>query len=379
MSQIFEIKRVILEKQLQNLNIQELEKTLMNTNLSFAIDLLSVDKNIKLLSKKADFIFLSKLFKRMGALSTKKPHSQFLRTSNDYFKQSVLPGLSTLFTQTQQSQFQEFIEKVIDLSISQNKKHSIKEIETVINIAQHYNINAKKLVNWLGKITSHTNTVSFFNEVSKLNVLQNKEFKTRFSTIIINMTNNIHLLNGVFDKYTSEIYTLYANYKDEKKTWNCLLPQQSWYSGVSYLPYIDDNKIEWLEDKKIGYKNNPVYFELYSLERLFKESKYHPPSEVKFNSKMTEDSYKNLIHESLQDYKNEYLPKKSEIAQKNLNLPYDEQESFHIWVKESPLRSILSIYDQNPEFYNFCQKITFKIHLEEKLVPNNTKEKKHKI
>lgn len=374
MSEAFTIKRVILEKQLQNLQIKDIYHTLDNINLSFAIELLSVKKNIQILSKKTDFNFLSQLFKKMNTLNKKSSHLQFLKTSNEYFTQEVK---SNLLTNIPEFKFQNFIERVIDLSIFQNKQHSFEDIEKITHIAKTYDISNQKLVNWIGKICSKTNHPSLLNDVIKLSVLQQPGVKERFLSIVINMSKNIDVLDKLFSVYEYDIYATYANYKSEQKTWSCLLPNQGWQ--YAYLPYIDENKLNWLEDKKIGYKNNPVYFELYTLETLFKQSKYSPSSEEIFNIKMTEDYFQNIIYNSLKEYQKIYLPKKEEIIQKNLTLSYDKKENFSDWVNESPLRYILSVYDKNEVFYNFCQKISFKIYLEDKLVNNNKKEKKIKI
>lgn len=362
---------------MQNLDFEEIFKVLDRTNLSGAIKLLSVDKNIKLLSKKSDFEFLSKIFKKMSTLNKKLAHRQFLKTSNEYFTQSTHSYLSINIPDFE---LKKFIEKVLDLSISKNKKHSLKDIEKIILIAKNYEINDKKLVNWIGKISAHTNSTSLLDEVFKLNVLKSPELKERFISII-NMTTNIDLLDKLFSHYEYDIYTTYAKYKSENLIWNCLLPLKNWYND--FLPYIDKDKLNWLENKKLGYKNNPCYFEIYTLENLFNNRQFSSDKE-NLNIKITEDYYQNIIINSLKDYHNIYLPKKEEFNQKYKNLPYNETDNFSNWVKKSPIHSILSIYDNNPSFYEFCKKISFKYNLEIKLINNskklnNTVEKKIKI
>lgn len=373
MSDSFTIKRVIFEKQLQNLQIKDIYKTLDNINLSFAIELLSVKKNIQLLSKKSDFNFLSQVFTKMNTLSKKQSYLQFLKVSNEYFTQETK---SHFLVNTPELKFQKFIEKVIDLSISHEKKHTFKDIEKIIAISNSFKINDKKLVNWIGKICSHSNSPLLLNSVFKLKVLESPELKERFLSIIINMSNNINVLDKLFSIYEYEIYSTYADYKSNNKIWNCLLPKYTW--SHYFLPHIDNDKINWLENKKIGYKNNPVYFELYNLEKLFNNSRFLLNSEEHLNIKISEYYYQNIIFNSLKDYKNIYLTQKEKTIQHNLNLEYDKRENFNDWLNESPIHSILSIYDKNEEFYIFCNKLNFKIYLEDKLTQNNNNHKKEK-
>lgn len=383
MNSLFEIKKTDLEKPLQNLNFHDLEHILDHVNQSFAIDLLSVDKNMKLLTKKADFDFLSKVFQKINSLERKNETFQFLRVSNEYFSNVIY---AKSFNHLHKfSKLQEFIERVVDLSISHKKKHNLKELHKVISIGQSYQINNQKIVNWIGKITSYSNDTSLLEENTKLSLLQNKELRERYISMVINISQKPKFLDKLFNLYESNIYDLYANYKSNQRTWNCLLPKIAWDS-YKYLPYVDSDKLNWLEEKHIGYKNNPVYFELHRLEQEFK----HFPYSDDFKQKIETDYYQDLIYNSLVDYhkiyrfeKEKYFKlfiSKSENEDRPERFIYStEYSTFKDWIQSSPINSILSIYDKNKEFYDYCKKLKFKLYLEDKLVPSEKKEKKLKI
>lgn len=389
MESTFKIKKTILEKQLQNLNIQDLENTLDNMNQSFAVDLLSVDKNIKLLSKKADFDFLSKVFQKINTLQSSFNSFQFLKVSNDFFFQTV--HMNHLKENIQHTKLESFVEKVIDLSISHKKKHTLKELHTVISIGKSFNINEKKIVNWIGKITAYSHNTDILESNLKLPLLQKKLLKERYISLIMNVTQDTKILDKTFQLYEPSIYEIYAQHKDNQTTWNCLLPKTYYsYYSEKYLPYIDSNKLHWLENKKIGYKNHPVYFELYQLEKDFKQSQYSQSSREEFDLKISDEYYQNLIYNSLSDYHNNYRFKKEACFKKFIEIPENETKperfiyseeyrGFKDWISSSPIATVLNIYDSNKDFYEYCKKLKLKISLEDKLIPEQKKEKKLKI
>lgn len=387
MDSTFEIKKTILEKQLQTLNIKDLEHTLEHMNQSFAIELLSVDKNIKLLSKKSDFNFLSKVFHKISTLESGQNNFHFLKVSNEYFSQVIY---SKSFKEVNQfPKLQNFVTRVMDLSISHKKKHDIKELHSVISIGQSFKIDDSKIVNWIGKITAYSKNTNLLDNNIKLPLLQNKNLRERYISLIINVAQEPKFLEHLFNLYEAQIYDLYAQYKGNETIWNCLLPKNSWIP-YKYLPYIDSNKLNWLESKSIGYRNNPVYFELYQLETEFKHSQHSDYSKDKFNEKISEEYYQNIIYNSLTDYYKNYRYKKDKAFQKYIEQPdneakperfiySDEYKDFKNWANLSPIASVLSVYDTNKDFYEYCKKLKFKISLEDKLIPENKKEKKMKI
>ena len=65
----------------------------------------------------------------------------------------------------------------MDLSISHKKKHDFKELQKVISIGKNFHINENKIVNWIGKITTHSNSTQLLEENFKNPLLQKKELK----------------------------------------------------------------------------------------------------------------------------------------------------------------------------------------------------------
>lgn len=387
MNSTFKIKKTVLEKQLQNLNINDLEHVLEDMNQSFAIDLLSVDKNIKLLTKKSDFEFLSKVFDKIKNLSSGKSNFQFLNISNEYFSQIIYQ--KSFDNINPFSKLQNFVTQAMDLAISHKKRHNTKDIFKVMSIGKNFNIEQKKIVNWIGKITAYSKDTSILDCNKKLSLLQDKQLRERYISLIINISQETKFLDYFFNLYEPQIYDLYAQYKGNETTWNCLLPKNSW-TNYKYLPYIDEQKLNWLESKNIGYRNNPVYFELYQLENSFNQSQYSEYFKTEFNEKISNEYYQNIIYNSLIDYHKNFLPKKNEAFQSYINNPENESKSekfiyseeyktLNDLIKKSPIISILSVYDKNPAFYEYCKKLKLKVALEDKLVPENKKDKKIKI
>ncbi len=391
MNSTFEIKKTVLEKQLQNSNMHDLDNTLNHLNQNFAIDLLSVDKNIKLLSKKSDFDFLSKVFTKINNLNSSFTTFQFLKVSNEYFSQVIH---SQKFQENINfTKLQSFVERVMDLSISHKKKHDFKELQKVISIGKNFHINENKIVNWIGKITTHSNSTQLLEENFKNPLLQKKELKERYISLILNLSDDTKFLDKLFKLYESSIYDLYAQHKSNKTTWNCLLPKASYYSSYynyQYLPYMDQDKLNWLENKKLGYKNNPVYFELYKLKTDFQQSRYSDISKEQFNEKISNEYYQNLIYNSLIDYHKIYrfhkelafenFIKEPENEQKPEKFIYSEEyKEFKNFINSSSSMTVLSVYDSNKDFYEYCKKLKLKISLEDKLVPEDKKQKKLKI
>lgn len=379
MSSTFKLKKTTLEKALQTFNVNELDNIMGNTNRDFAIDLLSVDKNMDLLTKKSNFDFLNKVFQKLSTLKRNSDIMQFLNISNEYFEQKL--HNIKLTNEGNNEKFENFIVKTMDLSISKKKKHSIKELQQVVSIGKKFSIEEWKMVNWIAKVTAYSHDSEMLEQNYKLPLLQNKELRERYISLIINVTDDTKFLDKLFTLYESNIYEVYAKHKSNHSTWNCLLPKQTW-GGFKYLPYIDDDKISWLESKQIGYKNNPFYFELYQLEVEFTRSK------DKFENKIQSDYYKDMIYNSLIDYQQFYIPKKeiylTEFSNgKNKDFPQrfnysQEGIQFKNWVRENPMACVLSVYDTNMEFYDYCKKLKLKVKLEDKL-PEKTTERRNKI
>lgn len=380
MSSTFKLKKTILEKALQNLNFNELANIIDNTNRNFAIDLLSVDKNMDLLTKKSDFEFLNKIFYKLSTLKPNSEIMQFLKISNEHFEQKL--HNIKLTTEDSLEKFEQFIVRTMDLSISKKKKHSSKELQQVISIGKNFSIEEWKLVNWIAKVTANSNNTELLEQNFKLPLLHKKDLRERYVSLMINVSQSTQFLDKVFNLYESTIYETYAKHKSNHSTWNCLLPKQTW-NNYKYLPYIDENKIQWLEDKKIGYKNNPFYFELYQLEIEFRRSK------DTFESHLKEDYFKDIIYNSLIDYHNFYYPEKEKYfkqyieQEKNNDNPErfiysEEYKTFKNWVNENPVAAVLSVYDTNKDFYAYSKKLKLKVKLEDKL-PEKITERRLKI
>lgn len=351
-------------------------------NQSFAIDLLSVDKNIKLLTKKSNFYFISQVFNKISTLRSRNTTSYFLRVSNEYFYQLEIKKDSHVLSQF--TKLQKFVTKVIDLSISHKKKHNLKDIQQVISIGQTFKIEESKIINWIAKITVYSKNTDLLDYNTKNHLLQKKDLRERYISLIINSSQDIKLLEHLFNLYESHIYDIYSQYKGKETIWTCLLPIHTW-KNFHTLPLIDKNKLNWLENKNIGYRNNPVYFELYQLENEFRNSVNH--SIENFEKKVSETYYQNIIYNSLNDYHKIFCPKKEAAFNQYTSsfdnykqfIHSDEYNEFKNWITLSHTHSILSIYDNNKDFYDYCKKLKFKLSLEDTLIPENKKIKKMKI
>lgn len=372
-----DIKKNILEKYLQNCDHVHLNEILQNADLSFCIDLLSVDKNMKLLTKKADFYFLKEVFNHLSNLK-ESSFLSFLSVSNECFKQIIHTSVNkeALSLQQKNDRLRTFIEKTVDLSIQQHKKHTIKDIEILLDLGSKYHISSEKIVNWLGKVTHFSQNPNILDYNHKLSLLQKSDLRERYVSLLINISDNTNILNKTYQLYEPYIYNIYAKYKMEGNIWSCLLPKRGYYGA--YLPYIDENKLNWLEEKKIGYRNNPVFFELYSLSNMFQYK------DSKLNEKINNEYYREGIYSSLLQYRTEFLPEVDKFLNQAgieatdthsiTHLQY--RKEFREWLKESPLRVVLNLYFSNPSFLQFCEKLDFKntmdIHLPTKEVKKTT-------
>lgn len=381
----FKLKKTILEKALQHLDFNQLDNIITNTNRSFAIDLLSVDKNMDLLTKKSDFNFLNKVYQKLLTLKPNSEIMQFLNISNEYFEQKLHPiKINNIGVE---EKFENFIIRTMDLSISKKKKHDIKELQQVMSIGKNFSIEEKKIVNWIAKVTANSNNNEILEQNIKLPLLQKKELRERYISLMINVSQDTKFLDKLFNLYESTIYETYAKHKSNHSIWNCLLPKQTW-GGYKYLPYIDDQKIEWLESKQIGYKNNPFYFELYQLELDYTRSSGSDYFTTIFEEKIQQDYYKNIVYNSLIDYQQFYLPKKeiylNEFSKgNNRDFPQrfnssEEGIKFRNWVNENPMAAVLSVYDKNVDFFEYCKKLKLKVKLEDRL-PEKQNERRNKI
>lgn len=376
-----DIKKVTFEKHLQNCDHVQLNYILKQTDLLFAIDLLSVDKNMKLLTKKANFSFLKEVFNTLSTLSDSS-FLNFLSISNDCFKQIVHTSVNKeiLSRQQKNDKLKIFIEKAVDLSIHKHKKHDIKDIETLLHLGETYHISPKKIVNWIGKVTHFSQNPNILEYNNKLSLLQRPHLREQYVSLLINISSNIHILNKTYELYEPYIYDIYAKYKMNGNIWSCLLPQRSYYGN--YLPYIDDNKISWLEDKKIGYQNNPIFFELYTLSRMFQYK------DSKLEEKINCDYYQEGIYNSLLQYKTEFLPEVHKLLRDANVDPTDihsvqhfqyGNKEFREWLQESPARAVFNLYFSNPSFLQYCETLNFKNKMDLHLPNKESGKTKNKI
>lgn len=376
-----DIKKTIFEKHLQNCDHVQLNNILKQTDLLFAIDLLSVDKNMKLLTKKANFSFLREVCNTLSTLSDSS-FFNFLSISNDCFKQVVHTSINKEFLSVQQKtdKLRIFIEKAVDFSIYKHKKHDIKDIEILLDLGQTYHISPEKTVNWIGKVTHFSQNPNLLDYNSKLSLLQKPHLREQYVSLLINISNNINILNKTYELYEPYIYNIYAKYKMNGNIWNCLLPKRSYYG--TYLPYIDDNKINWLEDKKIGYRNNPIFFELYTLSQMFQYK------DSKLEEKINCDYYQEGIYNSLLQYKTEFLPEFQNLLKKYNIEPTDihsiehfkcNNKEFREWLREFPSRAVFNLYLSNPNFLKFCETLEFKNKMDFQLPNKESKKTKNKI
>ena len=374
-----EIKKITLEKAIQDLDNSHIKQILENCSLSFSIELLSVEKNLQLLCKKNRFLFLLDLFSHLNSLHTSKL-TQFLKVSNTSFwiEEHKIPTS----IQTKKEQLNNFIIKVIDFSIftnkSKNKNFLLDDIHNVINIGKKFNISNEKIVNWMGKMYSQTHQPEIILSLSKEPLLNNPELKERFISVVLNSSKNLNVLDSLFNAYEKNIYEIYAEYKSNGRTWNFLLPKSYWYSRINYLPYSSEEKVDWFEKKHLGYNHHPTPFKI--LHVFQQIDSYRGIQDNPDLTKLIEDeSYKNLIYDSLIDYKNKLIPliddcfKKFILSSQNtsLTLPDDFHRSKEFQtLKEDILKNqhtkILFHFYENKKILDFCEKISFKTKIEDK-------------
>ena len=374
-----EIKKNNLEKAIQNLDNSHIKQILQNCSLSFSVELLSVEKNLQLLCKKTRFPFLLDLFSHLNSLHTNK-YVQFLKISNTSFWMEE--HKAPIFIDSKKEVLNNFIIKVIDFSIftnkSKNKHFILEDIQDVIQIGKKFNISNEKIINWMGKMYSQTHQPEIILSLSKEPLLNNPELKERFISVVLNSSKNLDILDSLFNAYEKNIYEIYAEYKSNGRTWNFLLPKSYWYSRINYLPYSSEEKVDWFEKKHLGYNHHPTPFKI--LHVFQQIDSYRGIQDNPDLTKLIEDeSYKNLIYDSLIDYKSKLLPliddcfKKFILSSQNTSLTLPD--NFHSSkefkeLKEDLIKNqhykILFNFYENKKILDFCEKISFKTKIEDK-------------
>ena len=200
-----EIKKVIVEKAIQNLDTNHIKQIFQNYSMVAAIEILNVDKNVDLLCKKKDYQFLFKLFEDLKELPKSK-FVEFIRITNQNF--AVENKYANIKVENNKK-LTDFIIRIVDLSIFRKNNFTLNEIKQVVEIGNSFNIKEEKIVTWIGKMYAFSNNPQMITILKKENLLLDPILQERFISIVLNISKDTKMLDALFKNYESKIYEIY--------------------------------------------------------------------------------------------------------------------------------------------------------------------------
>ena len=370
-----EIKKVILEKAIQKLDTNHIKQIFQNYSMVAAIEILNVDKNVDLLCKKKDYQFLSKLFENLKELPPSK-FKEFIRITNQSF--SIEKKYANIKVENNKT-LNDFIIRVLDLSIFRKNNFTLDEIKKVVEIGNSFNIKEEKIVTWIGKMYAFSNNLEMITILKKENLLLDPKLQERFISVVLNIAKDTKVLDTLFKNYESKIYEIYTDYKNKNKIWNFLLPIKQWPHSLKILPYVSQEKLQWFENKQLGYNNNPTPFKL--LNVFFEiNSRVDMDKNLKLMKFIENEEYKTLIHDALIEYEKLILPMihdaKDKYLKKSESPEYfkssDEHSELRDKINQNMKYMILYVFYEYENIHKFCEKIAMKTSIEDTFLTQNT-------
>lgn len=374
---------------LKKQNITSISTLFHNVSFQMGLEIFSTKKINNLFTSSNNLFFLNNVFQIISQLKPKN-HLELLKYYTDFYEIETyqhIPLQEKNISSIIEKNLQTFVINSLDLFLfkQSHKKYNIKELQFLYKIGQQFHVPDLKIIKWISKAVIASNHIHFLEKSFSLQLLQDKTIQKKYINHLMNEIQNIKLLDSLFSLKEKEIYDIYAELKINKKIWSCLSIQKNKNSSdiySFYLPYISLSKLDWFEQKKIGYINSNNYFELFILKRFHNS---HQLNSFIINSDK-KDYYQNLIYNAIQQYEKEIIPIKEKYFSQFKNTysslqlfeSSQEYQNFLLWVQESPTRQCLFLLD-NKLFYEDCKKIYFNTFLNYELTNNSTLSKKNKI
>ena len=177
----------------------------------------------------------------------------------------------------------------------------------------------------------------------------------------------------------------YTDYKDKNKIWNFLSTIKKWDHNLETLPYVSPEKLQWFENKQLGYNNNPTPFKL--LDVFFEINSHVEMDKNPRLMKLIEnEEYKTLIHDALMDYEKLILPivqdAKDKYLKKSESPEYfkssDEYSELRDKINQNMKYMILFVFYEYENIRKFCEKLAIKTSIEDTFSTQNTNTEKSK-
>lgn len=351
------IEKTQIKKALENENFEELKRLLSLLSKEIALQLLSVKINFESLTQKGNLLFISKIIDYITHLPNQIKEN-YLNITNEHY---VISHKNYYINyENIQEKISSFTYKVCHSCFKKNKKYENNDIKEIQKISHKFNLTDLQLIKLIAKVVSCGYNNELLEKNHNFSLLQNKKLKKIYVRYLIEKNENIQFLETVFKLYEKIIYDIFFELKDNNQIWSFLQNEIT----MNYRR-IDDPKVKWLDNKKIGFKNHPIPYQLDNIYILFN----HSPDEI-----INNDYYLKVISDSVSYFTKNIEPKyNSVINEQSKNMTF--QLALTKDKVNSTYKSLLNI-----KFLNFCKKIHLEQNLELNLAHNPTKTlKKSKI
>ena len=236
------IDKAYLKEIFDSENFEQFKNIFFSFSQEMSIQLLSVQANLDLLTKKGNILFISKVMNYITNLP-EKTYENFLTIKNDQYVFS---------RQNYHINYDDIIKKISTItyeifhkSLKTNKQYSINELKELDVIKNKFNFTEVQFIKLTSKLISCGNNENLLKYNSSSHFLKDKKLQKIYVKNLIEKNDNIKFLDEVFKLYEPIIYNIYLDLKDDNKIWDSL---KNKFTGT--YKRFDDPKSQWFDTKK---------------------------------------------------------------------------------------------------------------------------------
>ena len=261
------IPRKDLKESLKNGNIAWLRNFFSNLDRDNAMSAINVKEHVDILNKNNDLDFLFKLFKEIEVLKFNPVNQKFL----DISRKLINLNDGHYLVRNSDINFKSFITKIVNDKLSKQKNFDEKDIECLFKIKESFDLSKTQLLKILIKLTEKSKTdfaIGLIDLVVKSNLLENKKDKAVYIESLINRVESIRVFDKLYEVFNKDMHEMYLDKVANGKIWDGLTPKTR-FGRYFNLPNILDSKLNWLDNKGLGYLNHELPYVILGLREKF--------------------------------------------------------------------------------------------------------------
>lgn len=353
------IDKVCLKEIFNSENFEQFKHIFCSLSKEMSVELLSIQANLDLLTKKGNILFISKIMNYINNLP-EKTYENFLTITNEQYVFSQKNYHINYVDVTKKISTMTY--EICHKSLKINKRYLINDLKELEVIKNKFNFTEVQFIRLASKLISCGNNKKLLKYNNYSHFLENKQLQKIYVKNLIEKNDNIEFLDEVFKLYEPVIYNIYLELKDKNKIWESLTNK---VTGT--YKRFDDPKSQWFDTKNIGYKNHPTPYLL-----DFIHINYCNNKNLSF---FNEDYYYFMIEKSIN-----YFEKQSQTYYPQFFENHKNKRSYEweMQIRKDPILNPILPFIKDEDFQKICKKIVLEknLNLSLKKKENKTTSKK---